>query len=486
MQGHGVGEPSGLTRVEGVMVEIQARIAGRRLAPGARLPSVRDYATRSGVSKSTVVEAYDRLIATGAITARRGSGFYVAGTTRPLSLQSLRPELERAIDPLWVTRQAFSSGAEVLKPGFGMLPRSFMPDASLQKALRHLARDPTADDRIRYSTPLGFAPLRQYLAGKLAERGIGVAPDGIMLTDSASAAIDLACRFLIEPGETVLVDDPCYFNFLAMLLSHRAKVIGVPYGADGPDVEAFGQALAAHRPRLYLTTGGLHNPTGGTISAAKAHRLLKLAEQHDIVIIEDDTFADLEHELSPRLAGFDGLDRVIQVGGYAKTVSSAVRCGYIAARPDWLDALVDLKLSTCLGNGHFASVLLHRVLTDGGYRRHVDGLRGKLAGAMGKTLERLKALGLVPVLEPKAGMFIWARLPDDIDAAAVARLALAEDVLFAPGNVFSASHSARSYLRFNVARCAEPHIFTVLDSAMQAAAAGRNRTASRADRHVAR
>ncbi len=84
-----------------------------------------------------MVDAYDRLIADGAITARRGSGFYVAGATRPLSLQSLKPELERAIDPLWVTRQAFSSGPEVLKPGFGMLPRSFMPDASLQKALRH-------------------------------------------------------------------------------------------------------------------------------------------------------------------------------------------------------------------------------------------------------------------------------------------------------------------------------------------------------------
>ena len=78
-------------------------------------------------------------------------------------------------------------------------------------------------------------------------------------------------------------------------------------------------------------------------------------------------------------------------------------------------------------------MLLHRVLTDGGYRRHVDGLRAKLAGAMGTTLERIKALGLVPTLEPKAGMFIWARLPDDIDAAAVARLALAENVLFAPG-----------------------------------------------------
>ena len=105
---------------------------------------------------------------------------------------------------------------------------------------------------------------------------------------------------------------------------------------------------------------------------------------------------------------------------------------------------------------------------------------------MGMTLERIKTLGLAPALEPEAGMFVWARLPDDLDAAAVARFALAEDVLFAPGNVFSASHTAFSYLRFNVARCAEPRIFAVLASAMQAAGTGRDRPSSRTDRQVAR
>ncbi len=103
---------------------------------------------------------------------------------------------------------------------------------------------------------------------------------------------------------------------------------------------------------------------------------------------------------------------------------------------------------------------------------------------MGMTLERIRALGLEPALEPKAGMFVWARLPDDLDAAAVARLALADNVLFAPGNVFSASHTARSHLRFNVARCAEPRIFTVLDSAMRAAGKSRERPSSVID-HLA-
>lgn len=460
-----------LTLVETVMASIRARIDARKLAPGARLPSVRDCATELSVSKSTVVEAYDRLVAEGEINARRGSGFYVAGGTRPLSLQRLGPELDRAIDPLWVTRQAMSCGPEVLKPGWGWLPSSWLPDEGLQKGLRFLAKGAEAEARTRYDSPLGFAPLRHHLVLRLAERGIAAAADQIMLTDSASHGLDLMGRLLLEPGDTVMVDDPCYFNFHAMLRSHRVRILGVPFGTDGPDLDAFGQALAAHRPRLYLTNAGLHNPTGATISAVKAHRLLKLAEQHDTIVVEDDAFADLEAEPAPRLAGFDGLERVVVVGSYSKTVTAAIRCGYVAARPDWIEALVDLKLSTGLGSGHFAAVLLHRMLTDGSYRRHLDGLRAKLSDAMGRTRRRLATLGIEPFVEPSGGMFLWGRLPGGIDAADVARYALARDVIFAPGNVFSATHSARSHLRFNVARCAEPRIFEVLAGAIEAAAA---------------
>ena len=169
---------------------------------------------------------------------------------------------------------------------------------------------------------------------------------------------------------------------------------------------------------------------------------------------------------------------MIGLGCYSKTVSAAIRCGYVVARPDWIDALVDLKLSTCHGNGHLASVLLHRVLTGGTHKRHVEALRAKLARDMGPALRRVEALGLEPFIAPRSGLFVWAKLPDGLDAAAVARLALAEDVLFAPGNVFSASHSAAGHLRFNVANCAEPRVFAVLDRAMRAC--GRQKSDARA------
>lgn len=132
----------------------------------------------------------------------------------------------------------------------------------------------------------------------------------------------------------MLVDDPCYFNFHALLRAHRARIVSVPYTPSGPDLGLFAQALAEHRPRLYVTNSALHNPTGATLSAATAHRLLKLAEQSGLTIVEDDIFADLEPETAPRLAGLDGLERVIQIGSFSKTLSASVRCGFIAARRD--------------------------------------------------------------------------------------------------------------------------------------------------------
>lgn len=460
--------PRSPTLAASVVAAIQGRIDSRSLAPGARLPSVRGLAETMKVSKSTVVEAYDRLIAEGAIVARRGSGFYVAGATRPLSLAALGPQLDRAIDPLWLMRQSLQSGPDVLKPGSGWLPESWMPDLNIQRGLRALARG-SSPPRTQYDAPLGFAPLRVHHARRLAERGVMAAPDQILLTNSASQSLDLLCRFLLEPGDTVLVDDPCYFNFLALLRAHRVKTIGVPFTPGGPDIEAFGHILETHRPRFYLTIAGLHNPTGATISAVVAHRVLKLAEKHDVIIIEDDVFADFEPEPATRFAGFDGFDRVIQVGSLSKTVSAAVRSGYIAARPEWIDQLVDIKLASSQGNGHLSAALLHRLLADGGHRRHLDGLRAKLSAAMGQTIRRLGALGLKPWVEPRGGLFLWARLPDNLDAADVARYGLKNDMVFAPGDVFSVSHGARSFLRFNVALCSHPRIFEVLEEAMAAA-----------------
>jgi DNA-binding transcriptional MocR family regulator len=311
------------TRTLDVMTAIRRRIAGRALTAGERLPSIRSFAASMGVSPSTVVEAYDRLAAEGLIRARRGSGFYVSGAM-PLALAEVAPRPDRAIDPFWVSRQSLDAGAEMLKPGCGWLPADWMPHHALRKAIRTLAR---ADDAVLadYGGTRGSLALRRLLARQFADEGIDAGAEQIMLTSSGTQSLDLVCRFLLQPGDAVLVDDPCYFNFQALLRAHRARIVGVPYTPAGPDPARFAEAIAAHRPRLYITNSALHNPTGATMSPQIAHKLLNAAAAADLIIVEDDIFADFEPEPSPRLAALDGLTRVIRIGSFSKTLSASIQ-----------------------------------------------------------------------------------------------------------------------------------------------------------------
>ncbi|WP_342363601.1 PLP-dependent aminotransferase family protein [Terrarubrum flagellatum] len=451
-----------------VMNAIRARIASRALAADDRLPSIRQFAIAMGVSPSTVVDAYDRLVAEGLIRARRGSGFYVSAMALPpLALAEDRPPLDRAVDPLWVSRESLDADASTLKPGCGWLPANWMPTDALRRAARALAR---ADDAVLtdYGGTRGATSLRRVLMARFVEEGIETSSAQLMLTSSGTQAVDLICRFLLRPGDTVLVDDPCYFNFRALLRAHQVKIVSAPYTPSGPDIAAFEAVLAAERPRLYVTNSALHNPTGATLSAHAAHRVLNAAAAHDLIIVEDDIFGDFEPEPSPRLAALDGLHRVIRIGSFSKTLSGSARCGYIAARPDWIEDLVNLQVATNFGGpSPIATELIANVLSSGGYRKHMEELRRRLARAQRLTIEKLQRVGIEPWLRPRGGFNLWCRLPEGADSAAVARRARTENVVLAPGNVYSASQSAAEFMRFNVAQCGDPKLFAILARAIE-------------------
>lgn len=457
------------TRTETVMATIRKRIEMRTLTTGARLPSIRAFAATMRVSPSTVADAYDRLAAEGRIEARRGSGFFVRDTPQPLQIARSGPQLDRAIDPFWISRQSLDADPATPKPGCGWLPPDWMPTASLRRALRTLARSEDAA-LTDYGNVQGPEPLRRLIVRDLAEQGLEVPPAQIMLTNSGSQSMDLICRLLLRPGDTVLVDDPCYFNFQALLRAHQVRLVTVPYTATGPDVDRFAEILQRCAPRLYLTNSAIHNPTGATLSAAVAHRILKIAAEHDVAILEDDIFAPFEPEPSPRLAALDGLERVIRIGSFSKTLSASMRCGYIAARPDWISALIDLQVATSFGGpSPMACELLQSVLADGGYRKHVATLRERLHSARQAALPRLSRLGISPWIVPRGGFQLWCRLPDDLDAANVARAALAETIVLAPGNAFSVERTQRSFMRFNVAQMGGADVDAVLERALQTA-----------------
>lgn len=465
------------TRTNEVIGVIRRKIATRALASGDRVPSIRSLASTLGVAPSTVVEAYDRLAAEGVIRAQRGSGFYVSGhALPPLALADTASSAARAIDPFWVSRQSLDTEIDVPKPGCGWLPADWMPNEALRRAMRDLAK---GDDAILsyYGSTRGSLDLRRLLLARFVEEGLEASPQHLMLTGTGTQALDLVCRFLLRPGDTVLIDDPCYFNFQALLKAHQVRAVGVPYTPTGPDVAAFEAVLAAERPKLYLTNSALHNPTGATLSPQVAHRLLIAAGRHEVTIVEDDIFADFEPEPSVRLAALDGLVRVIRIGSYSKTLSASVRCGYIAARADWIEGLVDLQVATNFGGpSPLAAELIAQVLSGGSYRKHMEEIRRRLVRARREAADRLQHLGIEPWLMPRGGFYLWCQLPEGIDSTELAQAAFADGMVLAPGNVFSPSQGAGRCMRFNVAHMGEPVTYDRLAAVLSKLPRGMNQS----------
>lgn len=315
-----------------------------------------------------------------------------------------------------------------------------------------------------YGSTRGAVRLRRLLTAQFAEGGLDVSPDQVLLTGSGTQAVDLICRLLVRRGDTVLVDDPCYFNFQALLRAHEIRIVGVPYTATGPDTEAFEQIVLQQKPRLYITNSVVHNPTGASLSPQTAFRLLSIAAASDLLIVEDDIFADFATTLAPRLAVMDGLEHVIRIGSFSKTLSASVRCGYIAARKGLIEGLIDLQVATNFGGpSPVITEVIADVLEGGIYRKHMLEIQRRLEKSRKVVARKLEALGMAPWVEPKGGFYLWCRLPDGQDSTDIALRSMADNIIHAPGNVFSVSQSASPFMRFNVTQCEEERVFHSLE-----------------------
>ncbi|MBV6286716.1 PLP-dependent aminotransferase family protein [Pseudomonas aegrilactucae] len=429
------------------------------LPAGSRLPPVRELTVQLGVSKFTVIEALDRLRARNLITSSQGRGHFVANRHAPRLPGAETDWLPQ--DLASVLRRSLLADSSSLRPGSGHLPPDWLDDASLRQALRTVARA----TRLRiagYGAPAGYLPLRQTLQARLHSQGIAAPLEQIVTTSNTVQALDMLLRLLLRPGDCVLLDSPCYFNFHANLALHGARIVTLERGAEGLDLAHLEQLMVQHRPRLYLTTSVLHNPTGHSFSPGQAFSLLQLARQHDCHIIEDDLYADLHPQPPARLAALAGLEQVTYVSGFSKTFSANARASFVVAAPQLAAGLTHMKLMS----GGITSELLEQVvgqlLADGSYDKHRKRLQLRLQEAAGRVEQRLRALGCEPLQAYAGGLFIWVRLPAGCDSEALARAGLARDMLLSPGSLFGPAPALLGCMRFNVAYSDDPQVWSVL------------------------
>ena len=436
------------------------RIRDRLLAPGARLPSVRQCAQQNGVSPSTVVAAYDQLLAQGMVEARKNRGFFVresraepAVAIGPTSRSAAGATRNAPIDAAALIRGMFHSVSNKPQPGMGVFPPEWLESTFMPAAVRKVTGTRALQQfSLQYGEPLGDSGLRRMLSNRLAALSVHAAPEHIITTVGATHALDIVSRSLLRPGDHVMVEEPGWAVEFARLTALGMRLLPVPRRAEGPDLDVMSRYCEAHRPKLYVSVSVLHNPTGYCLTPGIAHRLLQLANQHDFHIVEDDTYSHLAPDHATRLCALDGLQRTIYVGGFAKILAPNWRIGFLAAHPSLVEQLLDTKLLGTLTTPALLEKALALCMEQGQLRRHAERVRTRLDAARSRSVKLALNAGCSFAAEP-AGLFGW--VDTGVDTDALAQRMLDDGYLLAPGALFHAERKPSTLMRITFATTQE-------------------------------
>jgi DNA-binding transcriptional MocR family regulator len=441
------------------------RIRSRLLTPGTRLPSVRQCAQQQGVSPSTVVAAYDRLLAKGLVEAHRNRGFYIRNAspaqehTASSAVNSIADDqsVVRApagkglphvpVDAAALVRGMFHDPGGHPQPGMGAFPPDWLETNFMSAAVRRFSSGPALNAlSLHYGEPAGDADLRQALASRLGALGIAATPQQIITTVGATHALDMVSRTLLRSGDFVMVEEPGWAVEFARLAALGMRILPVPRGPDGPDLAVIARYCELHAPKLFVSVSVFHNPTGFCLSAGHAHRVLQLAQQFDFHVVEDDTYSHLAPDHATRLCALDGLQRSIYVSGFAKILAPGWRVGFLAAPTTLFERLLDTKLLGTLTTPALFEKALAWCISHGQLRRHALQLRTRLDLARSRSAKLVLSHGC-SFAAPPAGLFGWVET--GVDTERLAQRMLDKGYLLAPGALFHASHAPSTLMRIN-------------------------------------
>ena len=397
---------------EQLQQQLRSAIQQGRLSAGLVLPPSRTLARDLGVARSVVVDAYAQLAADGYLTSRQGSG------TRVLPIA--RQETERP--------QAYNGPVHTVRFLGGLPDPALFPRAEW---LRHYraALNAVPNHELAYPGPLGAPPLREALTNYLARvRGVVVTPDRMLVSTGLTQAIVLLCRALQRRGaEAIAMEDPCFGLHREAITNIGLRVVPVPIDDDGIDVAK----LADQNVDAVLVAPAHSYPTGAVLSAARRVALVEWAQASDGLVIEDDYDAEFRYDRAP-IGALQGLapERVAYAGCASKTLTPALRLGWMAL-PHWLiDDVMREKLFDDMGTSMLEQVALARFIDEGALGRHLRRVRPVYRRRRDTVLESLATA--LPDAQPKgiaAGLHVYVELPVWCDESALIEAARTEGLL---------------------------------------------------------
>jgi len=424
---------------------------------GDKLPSIRALSGRMEVSVNTVKEAYGLLETQRFLEARPQSGYYVRRAVPPLPRPE--PEVRPKLDPREVGmcrvygevtrdgRNPAGASLAIALPAAELLPTAKLNEA-FQTSWKTMGRNMTD-----YTHSPGLKLLREQIAQEAVHVGMVLSPDDVIITTGASEAVTLALLALVKPGQTIAVEAPTYFNFLNLLRELDIRVLEIPSSPeDGVSLEVLSWAFDTHDVKAFLTIANFNNPLGFRMTDEKKKALVELCRAKNVPLIEDDLYGDLPF-CGPRprtCKSFDTDGSVFLISGFSKTLAPGYRIGWTAPGR-WFGQIDKLKSLTSVATATPTQWAVGRFLETGGYQRHLRTFRQRLAdqvGAMAEVVAHSFPEG-TRVSRPAGGFVLWIELPGGVDTTALYERAFSENIVFCPGEIFSASGKFRDALRLS-------------------------------------
>jgi 2-aminoadipate transaminase len=312
----------------------------------------------------------------------------------------------------------------------------------------------------QYSTTEGWLPLREWVADRMRGRGIHeAAPARVLMTSGSQQGIDLVAKIFLEPGDSVVVENPCYLAALQVFNGFEANLIAVGSDDDGMRVEEVERAIesAPRRPKFIYVVSQFHNPKGTTLTLERRRKLLDIARRHAVPIVEDDPYGELRYSgahLQP-LAALDEDGLVIYLSTFSKTLSPGMRIGWTYSSEEVFRALVRAKQAADLHTNTIQQRAAARLLATFDFDAHV----GRIKTVYGERRNvMLAALAShfpddAKWTRPDGGLFLWVELPEGVSAEELFEKAIRERVAFVPGTPFFASDARHNFMRLNFSNC---------------------------------
>jgi GntR family transcriptional regulator, regulator for abcA and norABC len=444
---------------------IKEKISNGEWTIGYRLPPQRTLAKEFEVNRSTVVTAYDELIAEGLIEGKSGSGTRVVNNTWNLLATNPPPDWNSYVKvgthkPNLPTIQEINQAEfipGIIRLGTGELSPNLIPSTMMKEIFHQLSYKEIS---YGYEEPKGLLPLREQISNYLKTIGISASPSSILIVSGALQALQLISVGLLHRGSTVLTEKPSYLHSLNVFQSAGMHLTGIPLDKEGIQANLIQQYKKQQKAALLYTIPSFHNPTGTLMTVERRKQLLNNCQQEQLPLIEDDVYRELwfdEHSPKP-IKAFDKHGLVLYLGSLSKSLSPGLRIGWIVGPEPVVEHLADIKMQTDYGSSSLSQWAAVEWFSSGLYSTHLNEVREQLKTRRDFTLDTLnKYFSDIAVWEkPTGGFYIWLRLLPTLSMRKLFEVALSEGILLNPGNVYD--NQAEQYLRISYSFASLPNI----------------------------